>query len=188
MIRIKRALLIAILGLFSVSISASVVKDNLTPEQAVQDIMEHLPALKPITWTAAKETHRIVVFVDNQCSYCLDVVKNVKKYNDAGLTLSFITVAPPSIHDQVIADMAQVWCSADQQKSLRTALAGFLPGQEGTPQCKKLVEDQDALANRIGVMATPSMVVLQNPPQVFLGNVKPEAILRSLAAQPVRAG
>ena len=54
------------------------------------------------------EKYKILVFVDNQCVYCSYVVKNIKKYTDAGLTMSFLTVVPSSIKDSVIEDMGRV--------------------------------------------------------------------------------
>lgn len=152
----------------------------LTPEESVREISDHLPSLKPITWTSAAQKHHLVVFIDNQCVYCSDVVKNVHKYTDAGLTLSFITVAPPTIRDQVVSDMARVWCSAEPHESLRKAMAGFLPENDSTPDCVNTIEAQSALASRVGVQATPVMVVLQPEPVVFLGNVKPADILKKL--------
>ncbi|WP_373225311.1 hypothetical protein [Enterobacter cloacae complex sp. ESBL7] len=48
---------------------------------------------------------KLLVFIDNQCIYCSNVVKSVKQYTDAGLTMSFLTVAPNAISDSVIEDM-----------------------------------------------------------------------------------
>ena len=151
-----------------------------TLQESVDEINRALPALQPITWTAPAEKVKVVVFIDNQCVYCTYVVKNVKKYNDAGITMSFLTVAPESIKDEVISDMARVWCSADRQKSLSKAMAGFLPDNDSTPACMKLVKDQSALADRMEIELMPTMVVMSSPPAVVLGSVKPEIILQSV--------
>lgn len=42
----------------------------LTPEESVKEITDHLEELKPITWVAPAEKYHLVVFIDNQCSYC----------------------------------------------------------------------------------------------------------------------
>ncbi|PVZ88910.1 thioredoxin-like domain protein [Serratia sp. S1B] len=160
--------------------ASSKIMNNISAEKDVEDIIINLPKLEPITWRSPTEKHQIVVFIDNQCIYCTDVIKNVKKYNDAGLTMHFITVAPKSIHDSVISDMARVWCSANRQESLTNAMVGFLPNNESSPHCRDLIEKQSALAERVGVRATPAMVVLEKKPVVFLGNVKPETIIKSL--------
>ncbi|STE84923.1 protein disulfide isomerase II DsbC [Cronobacter universalis NCTC 9529] len=112
------------------------------------------------------------------------MVKNVTKYTDAGLTMSFLTIAPDSIHDSVIADMARVWCSPDKQKSLKNAMVGFLPDNDATAECEKLINAQSAFAIKNGVEVTPTMVVLDNPPQVFLGSLTADAILARLPATP----
>lgn len=152
-----------------------------TPEEDVQDVIQHLPTLKPITYQAATEKYHIAVFIDNQCGYCADVLKNVKSYTDAGLTMSFLTAAPRSIRDSVIGDMSRVWCASDQKKSLQNAMKGFLPENDSTPECVHLIEEQSALSDRLGVQATPAMLVLKNPPVVFLGNIKPQDILKTLS-------
>lgn len=148
-----------------------------TLQDSVDEINRSLPALHPVTWVAPAEKVKVVVFIDNQCSYCSDVVKKVEKYNDAEITMSFLTVAPEYIKDDVISDMARVWCSDDPRASLRKAMAGFLPDNDSTAECVKLVEQQSELADRMGVEAMPTMVVMSSPPRVILGNVKPEFIL-----------
>ncbi|MBR7358302.1 thioredoxin fold domain-containing protein, partial [Klebsiella pneumoniae] len=77
------------------------------------------PELEPVTFQAKAEKHKLLVFVENQCVYCSYVVKNIKKYTDAGLTMSFVTVVPSSIKDSVIEDMGRVWCAPDRQKSFK---------------------------------------------------------------------
>ena len=152
----------------------------LTPEESVKEIADHLEELKPITWVAPAEKYHLVVFIDNQCSYCSDVVKHVQHYTDAGLTMSFLTVAPASIRDSVIEDMARVWCSGLPRESLRMAMERFLPDNDSTPACQHTIVQQSELAHRVGIEVTPVMVVMQPTPVVFTGNVKPEYILNTL--------
>ncbi|EOC1310018.1 thioredoxin fold domain-containing protein [Cronobacter dublinensis] len=151
-------------------------------EAGYQEIINTVAELYPVTFKAAHETHQVLVFIDNQCGYCSDVVKNVNKYTDAGLTMSFLTVAPGSIRDSVIEDMARVWCSTDKQKSLKNAMAGFLPDNDATPECENLIKAQSAFAVKNGVQVTPTLVVMDNPPQVLLGSLPPDAILARLPA------
>ncbi|ALB64892.1 disulfide bond formation protein DsbC (plasmid) [Cronobacter condimenti 1330] len=153
-----------------------------SPELSYPEMMKTISGLQPLTFKAAHEKHQVLVFIDNQCSYCTYVVKNVDKYTDAGLTMSFLTVAPDSIRDSVISDMARVWCSADKQKSLKNAMVGFLPNNDATPACENLVKAQSDFAVKNGVNVTPTMVVLDNPPQVIIGSQPPDAILASLHA------
>ncbi|HCL6392325.1 TPA: thioredoxin fold domain-containing protein, partial [Klebsiella pneumoniae] len=108
------------------------------------------------------------------------VVKNIKKYTDAGLTMSFLTVVPSSIKDSVIEDMGRVWCASDRQKSFQNAMAGFLPDNDSSEKCKNLVIKQSELADRLGVTVTPAMVVLEPSVHTFLGSVSPDKILSEL--------
>lgn len=164
-------------NVFSATASVSV---DATPADAFKDLNRTLPELTPVTFTAANEKHKVLVFIDNQCTFCSQVVKNVKNYNDAGLTMSFLTVAPPSIRDSVIEDMGRVWCSADRKKSLQNAMAGFLPDNNTSASCSEEIAKQSALAERLGINLTPTMIVLDNPPQVILGSVQPAVILDRL--------
>lgn len=179
MMRLVKAMIMAIYLL-----PMAAVATELTPEQSVKEIVQKLDGLSPITWRAATEKHHLVVFIDNQCGYCSDVVKKVENYTKAGLSMSFLTVAPPAIREQVIADMARVWCSATPRESLRKAMAGFLPGNEATHGCVRTVELQTALADRVGIRVTPVMVVMQEEPVVFIGNVSPAEILKTLQQHP----
>ncbi|MGF5218305.1 thioredoxin fold domain-containing protein [Klebsiella pneumoniae] len=160
--------------------TSSVSASDTTPQMAYEDISRSLPELEPITFQAGAEKHRLLVFVDNQCIYCSYVVKNIKKYTDAGLTMSFLTVVPTSIKDSVIEDMGRVWCASDRQKSLQNAMAGFLPGNDNSEKCKNLVIKQSELADRLGVTVTPAMVVLDKSAHTFLGSVSPDKILSEL--------
>lgn len=94
--------------------------------------------------------------------------------------MSFVTMVPSSIKDSVIEDMGRVWCASDRQKSLQNAMAGFLPGNDSSEKCKNLVIKQSELADRLGVTATPAMVVLEPSVHTFLGSVSPEKILAEL--------
>ncbi|SLK16006.1 thiol:disulfide interchange protein DsbC [Enterobacter sp. NFR05] len=164
----------------SAALASSVPATDTTPQMAYEDISHSLPALEPITFQASPEKHKLLVFVDNQCVYCSFVVKNIKKYTDAGLTMSFLTVVPSSIKDSVIEDMARVWCASDRPKSLQNAMAGFLPANDSTEKCKNLIIQQSALADRLGVEVTPAMVVLDSSAHTFLGSVSPDRMLSEL--------
>lgn len=164
----------------SVALASSVPATDATPQMAYEDISRSLPAIEPITFQASAEKHKLLVFVDNQCVYCSFVIKNIKKYTDAGLTMSVVTVAPPSIKDSVIEDMARVWCATDRPKSLQNAMAGFLPANDSTQQCKELIIKQSELAERLGIKVTPVMVVLDPAVHTFLGSVSPDKILSAL--------
>lgn len=165
----------------AVALAISAQACATTPEEDEQYIVQHLPELKPITYQAAQEKYHLVIFVENQCVYCSDVLKNVKAYTDAGLTMSFLTYAPKSIRDSVIEDMSRVWCAADPAKSLQNSMKGFLPENDGTPECTHLIEQQSALADRLGIQATPTMIVMKPTPVVVMGSVKPDVILNELS-------
>ncbi|EEG0918921.1 thioredoxin fold domain-containing protein [Klebsiella pneumoniae] len=176
-----KGLVTAILVSASSSVLASPIPaSDTTPQMAYEDISRSLSELEPITFQASAEKHKLLVFIDNQCVYCSYVVKNVKKYTDAGLTMSFLTVVPSSIKDSVIEDMARVWCASDRPKSLQNAMAGFLPANDSSEKCKNLVIKQSALADRLGVKVTPAMVVIDESAHTFLGSVSPEKILAEL--------
>ncbi|BBR18217.1 thioredoxin fold domain-containing protein [Klebsiella quasipneumoniae] len=164
---------------FSVGATTAPVLDT-TPQMAYEDISRSLTELQPITFQSGVEKYKILVFVDNQCVYCSYVVKNIKKYTDAGLTMSFLTVVPSSIKDSVIEDMGRVWCASDRQKSFQNAMAGFLPDNDSSEKCKNLVIKHSELADRLGVTVTPAMVVLEPSVHTFLGSVSPDKILSEL--------
>ena len=170
---------IALTMLCTASVSTLAATDN-TPKEAYDDITHSLADLQPITFQAPTEKYKLLVFIDNQCIYCSNVVKNVKQYTDAGLTMSFLTVAPDSIRDSVIEDMGRVWCSTDKVKSLQKAMAGFLPDNDTTPACSDLVTRQSALAERMGIRVTPFMVVIEPEPRSIVGSQPPAAILATL--------
>lgn len=93
-IRFKALLAGIFASVCSSALASHVIASDTTPQIAYEDISRSLPELEPITFRASAEKHKLLVFIDNQCVYCSYVVKNIKKYTDAGLTMSFLTVAP----------------------------------------------------------------------------------------------
>ncbi|MBF1982951.1 thioredoxin fold domain-containing protein [Enterobacter asburiae] len=164
--------------LCATSLSTFAATDT-TPQDAFNDITRSLADLQPITFQAPAEKYKLLVFIDNQCIYCSNVVKSVKQYTDAGLTMSFLTVAPNAIRDSVIEDMGRVWCSTDKVKSLQQAMAGFLPDND-TTACSDLIARQSALAERLGISITPVMVVIEPESRTIIGSQSPAAILATL--------
>jgi hypothetical protein len=55
-------------------------------------------------------------------------------------------------------------------------MAGFLPANDSTEQCKQLIIKQSELADRLGIKVTPVMVVLDPAVHTFLGSVPPDKI------------
>ncbi|EQC2548827.1 thioredoxin fold domain-containing protein [Enterobacter sichuanensis] len=169
----------AIAVLCATSLSTFAAADN-TPQEAYNDITHSLADLQPITFQAPAEKYKLLVFIDNQCIYCSNVVKNVRQYTDAGLTMSFLTVAPDAIRDSVIEDMGRVWCSTDRVKSLQKAMTGFLPDNDTTQTCSDRIARQSALAERLGINITPFMVVIEPESRSIAGSQPPAAILAAL--------
>lgn len=64
--------------LCATSLSTFAATDN-TPQDAFNDITRSLADLQPITFQAPAEKYKLLVFIDNQCIYCSNVVKNVKQ-------------------------------------------------------------------------------------------------------------
>lgn len=164
----------------NVSLASNILASDATPQMAFDDISRSWSELEPITFQASTEKHRLLVFIENQCVYCSKVVKDIKKYTDAGLTMSFVTVVPSSMTDSVIEDMGRVWCASDRPKSLQNAMAGFLPENDSSEHCKNLVIKQSELADRLGLMVTPAMIVIDKSAHIFLGSVSPDKILSDL--------
>ena len=69
---------IALAMLCTASVSTLAATDN-TPKEAYDDITHSLADLQPITFQAPTEKYKLLVFIDNQCIYCSNVVKNVKQ-------------------------------------------------------------------------------------------------------------
>lgn len=95
---------------------------------------------------------QLVIFADPNCGYCKRLEKDLQSVGD----LTVYTFLLPILSADSNNKSRQIWCSADRNKVWQNwVLQNTQP--TGNGQCKTPIESNLALAQKLGVKATPTL-------------------------------
>jgi thiol:disulfide interchange protein DsbC len=114
-----------------------------------------------IVFPAKNEKHVITVFTDITCGYCTKLHKEMKEYNDAGITVRYLAYPRQGYQGSVADKMAQIWCADDKQQAMDDAKSNraINSSKSATAQCKNIIKEQYLLGRKMGVNGTPAIVL-----------------------------
>ncbi|MFT5657437.1 MAG: thiol:disulfide interchange protein DsbC [Gammaproteobacteria bacterium] len=98
------------------------------------------------------------VFTDTSCPYCTKLHKEVKKLQDAGISVHYIPYPRGGKQGPGYQKLKQVWCAEDKATAL-TIGKGLASGKLPAGNCEKsiLVDQGYAQGNKVGVTGTPAL-------------------------------
>lgn len=129
-----------------------------------------------IVYPAKNEKHVITVFMDITCHYCHLLHKQIKEYNDLGITIRYLAFPRGGMNTQTAKQMEAIWTSADKVKALNEAEKGNPPTQLKTPD---IVKKHYQLGIKFGVTGTPNMVTSEG--ELIAGYVEPKELAKMLS-------
>lgn len=98
-------------------------------------------------------SRRLVVFSDPDCPFCRRVEAELAQLKDTSV---YILPFPIAGHPEAAGKARSIWCAADPAQAWRDYM---LQGKEpAAAACKNPIEDNVALAKRLGVTATPTLI------------------------------
>lgn len=100
--------------------------------------------------------HTVTVFTDIDCGYCRKLHNEVKKYNDLGIRVRYMSYPRSGIGSGAFKQAEAVWCSKDKAKAMTQAKNGINVKSE---KCENPVARHYALGNMIGIRGTPALVL-----------------------------
>ncbi|MGR6860677.1 bifunctional protein-disulfide isomerase/oxidoreductase DsbC [Aliivibrio salmonicida] len=114
-----------------------------------------------IVFPAKNEKHVITVFTDTTCGYCTKLHKEMKGYNDAGITVRYLAYPRQGYQGTVADKMAQIWCADDKQQAMEDAKSNraINGSKPATAECKNIIKEQYLLGRKMGVNGTPAIVL-----------------------------
>lgn len=114
-----------------------------------------------IVFPAKNEKHVITVFTDITCGYCTKLHKEMKDYNDAGITVRYLAYPRQGYQGSVADKMAQIWCADDKQQAMEDAKSNrpINGSKPATAECKNIIKEQYLLGRKMGVNGTPAIVL-----------------------------
>lgn len=153
--------------------------DNIT-ENALRNVrLQGVEKFKEsmIVFPAENEKHRVTVFTDVTCGYCKKLHREMKSYNDLGITVQYLAFPRGGLNSQTFDLARDVWC-ADDQKTAMTKLKQDNNSSVKTKACNMPISEHYALGQAIGVTGTPAIVLSDGS---IIGGYKPaDALIRDL--------
>jgi len=124
-------------------------QNEVRTERVAFDQLPFGDAIKTVRGSGA---HRVAVFSDPGCAFC-------KQLEPELATLDDITVYTFLVPFQGSARPMAIWCAADQERAWqRYMLQGDSSNLSTSPSCEHPLERNLALARRLGVLGTPTLV------------------------------
>lgn len=109
-----------------------------------------------ITYPAKDEKHVVTVFTDITCGYCRKLHKEMKQYNDLGITVRYLAFPRNGTAAPSFKDMESVWCAENPQQAMDDAKA---QKPVTAASCANSVAGQYAFGQQIGITGTPAIIL-----------------------------
>ncbi|ORT50533.1 thiol:disulfide interchange protein [Vibrio sp. qd031] len=113
-----------------------------------------------IEYKAEDEKHVVTVFTDITCGYCTKLHRNMKEYNDLGITVRYLAFPRAGDTSDVGTAMANIWCATDPKQAMNQSKlrSEFISETEVKDKdCRAMVSEQYQLGRTIGVNGTPAI-------------------------------
>ena len=112
---------------------------------------------KMIVFPAKSPKHEITVFTDIDCTYCRKLHREIKDYNEKGITVRYVMYPRSGINTPSYDKAVAVWCEDNQQDALTRAKAG--EELTGSTDCDNPVKEHLKLGQVMGLRGTPAIVM-----------------------------
>ncbi|MDG9729771.1 DsbC family protein [Ignatzschineria sp. RMDPL8A] len=133
-------------------------KESLTDNYAKKmkkAIIDDISEDDMVVYKAKNEKHKITVFTDVDCPYCQMLHKEVKDYNDNGVTVRYMAYPRTGIPSAGYNHLVSVWCSDDKPKALTDAKNGR--SVKNATCANSPVSNQFDIGMKLGVQGTPAI-------------------------------
>lgn len=121
-----------------------------------RDALEGLSEQQVVRFEAETPQHRVTVFTALECGYCKRFHSQIHGYLEAGISVDYVLIPMRGEGSDGDLNSARVYCAADRQDAFTRATAGHRI--EG-PMCESGYAEGKALAARLGIRNTPSIVL-----------------------------
>lgn len=143
-----------------------------------------VPLHQMVVYPAQGERKQTIsVFTDIDCGYCRRLHEHMPEMNARGIEVRYLFFPRAGVGSDSHRKAVNVWC-ADQPLEAMTAAKRGQPVPD--KQCKNPVEAHMAVAEQVGVNATPTIVTDHGG--FFPGYLPPDQLLQRLEAEDGREG
>jgi len=132
-------------------------RENLTERKragARVALIEAMGEESMIVYPAKNEKHKVTVFTDIDCPYCVKLHREMDKYHEKGITVRYMAYPRAGIGSPSYDKIVSVWCSEDKAKAMTDSKNGL---KIEAKKCDNPVEKQFNLGQVLGVRGTPAI-------------------------------
>lgn len=171
--------------LFSGSVIDIATRDNLTQAHVIEQNridVSRIPLGDAVVIGKRDAAHRIIIFDDPECPYCIRLHAEVKKVVEQRPDVAFfVKMFPLAMHPKAKDKAKAIVCAGDRGAQL---LEDSFAGKElPAPACEtQQVEENIKLAGQLGIGSTPTLVFPDG--RVMPGFKPSEKILEILDGKP----
>ena len=165
---------------------ATDTRKNLTEKIRAAARLKLIDAVDPksmIVFAPKKVKHTVTVFTDMDCAYCRKLHSQIADYNRYGIAIRYLAFPRTGVNTESYYKAVTVWCSPDRHAALTEAKLGE---KLKRISCDNPVREHMALADRLGVSATPTLILEDG--SLVSGYIPPKQMSQMLdkvaAAQP----
>lgn len=149
---------------------------NINLAERRKEIIAQIPNKDFISFKAENEKYQVTVFTDVDCGYCKKLHKNIKEYNELGITINYAAFPRSGIGTSSFSKMVGAWCSINPKQSITK-----LKNNESIDMSfcnNQPVAKQFVIGQKLGINGTPSIFLSDGS---FLpGYISPEDLLKEL--------
>lgn len=114
-----------------------------------------LPTDSSITFVQGKGERQLYVFSDPDCAYCRKLEPELAKLDN--VTIHLFPYPLAGLHPDAMMKAVSVWCSKNQAQAWRDLLISNV-SPAAVPGCASPLAKNVALAEKLGVFGTPTLV------------------------------
>jgi len=141
-----------------------------------RSLMEEIQESELISFKAAKEQYSLTIFTDVDCGYCRKLHKQMKEYNDLGISIRYAAFPRSGLGTDTFTKMVGAWCSEDTKKVLTSLKDGKEPRLEFCDS--QPVAKHYAIGKKLGITGTPAIIT--NEGELMPGYYSPQDLLKKL--------
>ena len=165
---------------------ATDTRKNLTEAIRSTARLKLINAVDPksmIVFAPQQVKHTVTVFTDMDCGYCRKLHSQIADYNKYGIAIRYLAFPRTGVDTDSYYKAVTVWCSPDRREALTEAKLGEKLKRKN---CDNPVREHMALADKLGVSATPTLILEDG--SLVSGYIPPKQMSKMLdkvvAAQP----
>ena len=141
-----------------------------------RSLMKEIQEIELITFKAANEKYSLTIFTDVDCGYCRKLHKQIKEYNELGISIRYAAFPRSGLGTDTFTKMVGAWCSEDTKKVFTSLKDGKEPRLEFCDS--QPVAKHYAIGKKLGITGTPAIIT--NEGELLPGYYSPQDLLKKL--------